>query len=228
MLTRCHHCDEIRSSLFPVATYLLVCVCCGLLVLCAWCACRTAMGDEYRLHGSPPSERAARHISPTSDASIRLDEIRRAKLVSRSLATAKVSAVAISPLMIDMDRPVEGGPPRRSERTTTTDSPRAAMESSSPHTESLVITDEERGPESAPEEHATNGTSVIADAKSRLVLDSTGWEVDACAICMEPYEESDLVSYSKKQRCKHNYHPKCIQTWLNVKDECPCCRLPYV
>ncbi len=80
----------------------------ALLVLCAWCACRTAMGDEYRLRGSPPSERAARRISPRSDAYVRLDEmideIRRAKLVSRSLATAKVSAEAIRPSTTDMDR----------------------------------------------------------------------------------------------------------------------------
>ena len=157
---------------------------------------------------------------------MRLDEIRRAKIVSRSLATARVTTAAIHPSKIPMDPPEED-PPRRSKRTTT-DSPRASLESSSPRAETSVIADEERGPESAPEDRMTDGTSVIVVAKSRLVLDPTGWEVDACAICTEPYEEDDVVSYSKKQRCRHNFHPECIKTWLKVKDDCPCCRSPYV
>ena len=217
MLPNCHLCVVIGSS--PLAFYFFVCTCCGFLVLCAWCAC------EHRLRGSPRSERAApRRNSSRSDVSIRLDEIRRAKIVSRSLATAKVTTAAIHPSKIPMDSPEED-PPRRSTRNAaTTDSPRASLESSSPRAETLVITDEERGPESAPEDHTTDGTV----AKSRLELDSTGWEVDACAICTEPYEENDVVSYSKKQRCKHNFHPECIKTWLKVKDDCPCCRSPYV
>ena len=224
MLPNCHLCVVIGSS--PVAFYFFVCTCCGLLVVCAWCACRDAMGGEYRLRGSPRSERAApRRNSSRRDVSIRLDEIRRAKIVSRSLATAKVINAAMK---IPMDSPEED-PPRRSTRTAaTTDSPRASPESSSPHAVTLVLTDEERGPEAAPEDRTTDGTSVIVVAKSRLVLDSTGWEVDACAICTEPYEENDVVSYSKKQRCRHDFHPECIQTWLKVKDDCPCCRSPYV
>ena len=142
MLPNCHLCVVIGSS--PVAFYFFVCTCCGLLVVCAWCACRDAMGGEYRLRGSPRSERAA----PRRNSS-RRDEIRRAKIVSRSLATAKVITAAMK---IPMDSPEED-PPRRSTRTAaTTDSPRASPESSSPHAVTLVLTDEERGPESAPEE----------------------------------------------------------------------------
>ena len=216
----------IGSSPLPFFIFVwIVFTCFGFLVLCAWCACRDATGGEYRPRGSPRSERAARRNSSRSDVSMRLDEIRRAKIVSRSLATAKVITAAMK---IPMDSPEED-PPRRSTRTAaTTDSPRASPESSSPHAVTLVLTDEERGPESAPEDRTTDGTSVIVVAKSRLVLDSTGWEVDACAICTEPYEENDVVSYSKKQRCRHNFHPECIQTWLKVKDDCPCCRSPYV
>ena len=214
MLPNCHLCVVIGSS--PVAFYFFVCTCCGLLVVCAWCACRDAMGGEYRLRGSPRSERAASRRN-----SSRRDEIRRAKIVSRSLATAKVITAAM--------KIAGGGPPSeidaycRDHRP-----PRASPESSSPHAVTLVLTDDERGPESAPEDRTTDGTSVIVVAKSRLVLDSTGWEVDACAICTGPYEENDVVSYSKKQRCRHNFHPECIQTWLKVKDDCPCCRSPYV
>jgi hypothetical protein len=112
MLPNCHLCVVIGSS--PVAFYFFVCTCCGLLVVCAWCACRDAMGGEYRLRGSPRSERAApRRNSSRRDVSIRLDEIRRAKIVSRSLATAKVINAAMK---IPMDSPEED-PPRRSTRT---------------------------------------------------------------------------------------------------------------
>lgn len=161
MLPNCHLCVVIGSS--PVAFYFFVCTCCGLLVVCAWCACRDAIGGEYRLHGSPRSERAApRRNSSRRDVSIRLDEIRRAKIVSRSLATAKVITAAMK---IPMDSPEED-PPRRSTRTAaTTDSPRASPESSSPHAVTLVLTDEERGPESAPEDRSTDGTSVWSQSR---------------------------------------------------------------
>ncbi len=108
MLPNCHLCVVIGSS--PVAFYFFVCTCCGFLVLCAWCAC------EHRLRGSPRSERAApRRNSSRSDVSIRLDEIRRAKIVSRSLATAKVTTAAIHPSRTPLgDRRVLPRPPTAS------------------------------------------------------------------------------------------------------------------
>ena len=24
--------------------------------------------------------------------------------------------------------------------------------------------------------------------------------------------------------CKHLFHTKCLESWLNVKNQCPCCR----
>ena len=56
--------------------------------------------------------------------------------------------------------------PRRYTRTAaTTDSPRASPESSSPHAVTLVLTDEERGPESASEDRTTDGTSVMCSRR---------------------------------------------------------------
>ena len=44
----------------------------------------------------------------------------------------------------------------------------------------------------------------IEDMKSSLVLESTGWEVETCAICIEPYKENDdSVCHSKRENCKH-------------------------
>lgn len=38
---------------------------------------------------------------------------------------------------------------------------------------------------------------------SSLVLESTGWEVETCAICIEPYKENDVVCHSRKENCTH-------------------------
>ena len=38
---------------------------------------------------------------------------------------------------------------------------------------------------------------------SSLVLESTGWEVETCAIYIEPYKENDVVCHSRKENCTH-------------------------
>ena len=50
-----------------------------------------------------------------------------------------------------------------------------------------------------------------------------------CAICLCPYEEGDLVSWSKEVACQHAFHQECIIPWLAKKDEpkCPCCRQEF-
>eukprot|EP00804_Cyclotella_cryptica_P009885 CCRYP_014158-RA/>CCRYP_014158-RA protein AED:0.06 eAED:0.06 QI:165/1/1/1/0/0/2/222/260 len=56
------------------------------------------------------------------------------------------------------------------------------------------------------------------------------WELESCAICLEPYQENDSVSYSKYQNCNHAFHTKCILNWLKdeCRNDCPYCRSPYV
>jgi hypothetical protein len=213
----CHLCHEIGSSLIPMALYLLACVCCGFpLVCCAWCAFRMSTRSEVT-HRS----------SSMSHEYIRSDDIRSAEIVSRSLATAKV--VAIRPSTTAEEKDIENALAATKPTGTAEDnSSRASVNSASPRTESPELADEERGPESELEGGTTDSTLSAINAHSRLILDSTGWEVDACAICTEPYEENDHVSYSKKMRCRHNFHPECIQRWLKVKNDCPCCRSSYI
>lgn len=44
---------------------------------------------------------------------------------------------------------------------------------------------------------------------------------DICSICLEYYqEEEDII---KIKKCNHNYHRKCISTWLMIKSTCPLC-----
>jgi hypothetical protein len=42
-----------------------------------------------------------------------------------------------------------------------------------------------------------------------------------CAICINEYEENDLLI---KLECKHYYHKECIHSWLKIKNNCPTCR----
>ena len=43
----------------------------------------------------------------------------------------------------------------------------------------------------------------------------------ACAICLAPYEVGDVV---RTVLCMHVYHRQCIDSWLQTKNECPCCK----
>jgi Zinc finger, C3HC4 type (RING finger) len=42
-----------------------------------------------------------------------------------------------------------------------------------------------------------------------------------CSICQEKLE-----NYSKKTKCKHEFHENCIFPWLRIKNSCPVCRTP--
>ena len=55
-------------------------------------------------------------------------------------------------------------------------------------------------------------------------------KLDQCVICQEPYQENDVVSYSKHQNCNHVFHTGCIWNWLQdeFRNDCPVCRSQYV
>lgn len=45
-------------------------------------------------------------------------------------------------------------------------------------------------------------------------------DVPECTICLDEMSEDDV----RLKPCKHQFHRKCIQTWLNQSNECPVCR----
>mmetsp|Transcript_19353 Transcript_19353/g.40660 ORF Transcript_19353/g.40660 Transcript_19353/m.40660 type:complete len:349 (+) Transcript_19353:132-1178(+) len=59
---------------------------------------------------------------------------------------------------------------------------------------------------------------------------ATNFDLETCAICLEPYRENESVSYSKHQNCAHAFHTDCILSWLQDehRNDCPCCRGPYL
>lgn len=44
-----------------------------------------------------------------------------------------------------------------------------------------------------------------------------------CLVCLQQYEENDLV---KKLPCGHAFHNCCADQWLMRANACPCCRKP--
>lgn len=70
-----------------------------------------------------------------------------------------------------------------------------------------------------------SGSSVIkAAAPSSLSLDSNGMraEDDMCAICLDMYEEGEVLTGLP---CRHSFHTHCIRLWLSGKSGlCPICK----
>ncbi|CAF0970280.1 unnamed protein product [Rotaria sp. Silwood1] len=44
---------------------------------------------------------------------------------------------------------------------------------------------------------------------------------EKCAICLSEYKTGEIV---KRLRCKHFFHPECIDPWLKTSTQCPICR----
>lgn len=44
-----------------------------------------------------------------------------------------------------------------------------------------------------------------------------------CSICFESLKDEEMF----KTRCGHTYHPKCLHSWLNRKQNCPVCRANF-
>jgi hypothetical protein len=46
-------------------------------------------------------------------------------------------------------------------------------------------------------------------------------ENDTCAVCMERYENSEMISILP---CSHYFHDSCTEGWLSDHNNCPCCK----
>lgn len=49
-----------------------------------------------------------------------------------------------------------------------------------------------------------------------------------CLICLNDFENGDLVSVSNNPSCRHGFHQDCIQSWLAKNETCPTCREIYL
>lgn len=50
----------------------------------------------------------------------------------------------------------------------------------------------------------------------------------SCAVCLDPFQEGDLVARAQNDACKHLYHKDCIAEWLLQNMECPLCKRNFL
>lgn len=67
----------------------------------------------------------------------------------------------------------------------------------------------------------------------KKISDHPELEEEACPICFSPLNQSPesdensaplLMKKFMQTPCKHNFHPQCLQDWMEHKLVCPCCR----
>ena len=49
-----------------------------------------------------------------------------------------------------------------------------------------------------------------------------------CAICLDSYNDGDLICTSNNTACGHRFHRDCMVDWLQKHEDCPCCRRAYL
>lgn len=49
-----------------------------------------------------------------------------------------------------------------------------------------------------------------------------------CAICVATYKHGEEICWSNNNQCHHFFHKACIEEWLLLHEDCPCCRLPFL
>lgn len=165
------------------------------------------------------------------DMSRILNEMGRLHIVRTSLVTTKaISAPLVmqQSIRLELSKTDSLGALERKDRTSESCSC-TSLESSS-HAD--IDADEEAGLPTSSNNGTDNNVAQSeaknVDANPCFVLESTGLEIDTCAICIESYKENDVIAYSKTQNCSHVFHKKCIHAWLKNNGECPCCRCPYL
>jgi len=56
----------------------------------------------------------------------------------------------------------------------------------------------------------------------KVPFNSVSMETNSCSICLVPFEEGEIIVMLPE--CKHIYHEKCLDQWLNINSVCPYCR----
>lgn len=61
----------------------------------------------------------------------------------------------------------------------------------------------------------------INSIRERAWMRSGDTQEETCSICFDVFEK--FQKYKKLQKCGHEYHSKCINTWLQEQKRCPMC-----
>ena len=61
----------------------------------------------------------------------------------------------------------------------------------------------------------------VARLVRSTVIDPSKLPHPTCTVCLADFEVDDQYS---TMPCQHSFHPTCIETWLAIRNTCPCCR----
>jgi Ring finger domain len=77
-------------------------------------------------------------------------------------------------------------------------------------------------------EHVSSDDEVDKDLRADNDEFGDSDEAPECAICLCPFKEHDTVCESSNHTCTHLYHPRCLEPWLVLHEQCPVCREAYL
>ncbi|CAB9506911.1 synovial apoptosis inhibitor 1, synoviolin [Seminavis robusta] len=66
------------------------------------------------------------------------------------------------------------------------------------------------------------------DLEAGVVIAEEEQDEHVCCICIEAFQDKEMVSISNHPDCKHKFHKQCIENWLQRQEGCPTCRRPYL
>ncbi|KAI8789753.1 RING finger protein 24 [Biomphalaria glabrata] len=46
---------------------------------------------------------------------------------------------------------------------------------------------------------------------------------DTCSVCLEEFKKGEKIAVCT---CRHGFHSKCLEQWLEHKNNCPLCKAP--
>lgn len=49
-----------------------------------------------------------------------------------------------------------------------------------------------------------------------------------CPICLNEFEDEDMVVSGWRKCCKNRFHDECLSSWLQMQSTCPCCRYEII
>lgn len=97
------------------------------------------------------------------------------------------------------------------------ETPRDLVEANTPHTELIPDQSNKKPPRINWEALCSLQRQVFSSSEGSEDKD----ESTDCYICLETFCEGDALI---QLHCSHRFHPSCLEPWIQICGDCPCCR----
>ncbi|KAJ6835341.1 putative E3 ubiquitin-protein ligase RHY1A [Iris pallida] len=141
----------------------------------------------------------------------RLLERLRGLSLTESRQTSTVSGISLEQFVVSSCSNADGF------RGLEVETPRHLLEANTPHTESTPDLSKKKPPRISWE--------ALCSLQHQVCSSSEGsgdkGESAECYICLETFCEGDALI---RLHCCHRFHPSCLEPWIQICGDCPCCR----